>query len=170
MSNQKIPKSAQMSFFRLEKRNLKQASLKCHLLNNVIIENQNKKGKVMTIYYSEDHEWINVEGNTGTVGITNYAQNALGDIVFVEVPGVGDDFAKGDEVAVVESVKAASEIYSPVTGEVSAVNEFLEDNAALVNTSPDGDGWFFKISIADESELEGLLDEAGYNAFIAGLE
>jgi len=124
----------------------------------------------MTIYYSEDHEWINVEGNSGTVGITDYAQNALGDIVFVELPEVGDDFAKGDEVAVVESVKAASEIYSPVSGEITAVNEELEDNAALVNTSPDGDGWFFKIAISDDSELEGLLDEAGYKNFIAGLE
>lgn len=124
----------------------------------------------MTIYYSEDHEWINVEGSSGTVGITNYAQNALGDIVFVEVPEVGDDFAKGDEVAVVESVKAASEIYSPVSGEITAVNEELEDNAALVNSSPDGDGWFFKIAISDDSELEGLLDEAGYKNFIAGLE
>lgn len=124
----------------------------------------------MTIYYSEDHEWINVEGGVGTVGISDYAQNALGDIVFVEVPGVGDDFAKGDEVAVVESVKAASEIYSPVTGEITAVNEALEDNAALVNSSPDGDGWFFKIKISDENELEGLLDADGYKAFIAGLE
>ena len=124
----------------------------------------------MTIYYSEDHEWINVEGGVGTVGISDYAQIALGDIVFVEVPGVGDDFAKGDEVAVVESVKAASEIYSPVTGEITAVNEALEDNAALVNSSPDVDGWFFKIKISDESELEGLLDADGYKAFIAGLE
>lgn len=124
----------------------------------------------MTIYYSEDHEWINVEGNSGTVGITNYAQNALGDIVFVEVPEVGDEFAKGDEVAVVESVKAASEIYSPVSGEITAVNEELEDNAALVNSSPDGDGWFFKIAISDDSELEGLLDEAGYKSFVSGLE
>lgn len=124
----------------------------------------------MTIYYSEDHEWINVEGNVGTVGITNYAQNALGDIVFVEVPEVGGDFAKGDEVAVVESVKAASEIYSPVSGEISAVNGDLEDNASLVNTSPDSDGWFFKINISDESELEGLLDADGYKAFTAGLE
>lgn len=124
----------------------------------------------MTIYYSEDHEWINVEGNSGTVGITDYAQNALGDIVFVELPEVGDDFAKGDEVAVVELVKAASEIYSPVSGEITAINEELEDNAALVNTSPDGDGWFFKIAISDDSELEGLLDEAGYKNFIAGLE
>lgn len=124
----------------------------------------------MTIYYSEDHEWINVEGNSGTVGITDYAQNALGDIVFVEVPEVGADFEKGDEVAVVESVKAASEIYSPVSGEITAVNEELEDNAALVNTSPNGDGWFFKIAISDNSELESLLDEAGYKSFIAGLE
>ena len=124
----------------------------------------------MTIYYSEDHEWINVEGNSGTVGITDYAQNALGDIVFVEVPEVGADFEKGDEVAVVESVKAASEIYSPVSGEITAVNEELEDNAALVNTSPKGDGWFFKIAISDNSELESLLDEAGYKSFIAGLE
>lgn len=124
----------------------------------------------MTIYYSEDHEWVNVEGNSGTVGITDYAQNALGDIVFVEVPEIGDVFAKGDEVAVVESVKAASEIYSPVSGEITAVNEELEDNAALVNTSPNDDGWFFKISISDSSELESLLDEAGYKNFIAGLE
>jgi glycine cleavage system H protein len=124
----------------------------------------------MTIYYSEDHEWVNVEGNSGTVGITDYAQNALGDIIFVEVPEIGDDFAKGDEVAVVESVKAASEIYSPVSGEITAVNAELEDNAALVNTSPNGDGWFFKISISDSSELESLLDEAGYENFIAGLE
>ncbi|MDG1438911.1 MAG: glycine cleavage system protein GcvH [Emcibacteraceae bacterium] len=124
----------------------------------------------MTIYFSEDHEWINVDGNEGIVGITNYAQNALGDIVFVEVPEVGDEFEKGDEVAVVESVKAASEIYSPVSGEVTAVNEDLEENAALVNTSPDGDGWFFKITISDTSELEGLLDEAGYKDFITGLE
>ena len=124
----------------------------------------------MSVYYSEDHEWISVEDGVGTVGITDYAQNALGDIVFVEVPEVGDDFAKGDEVAVVESVKAASEIYSPVAGEITAVNEELEDNAALVNSSPDGDGWFFKMSIADESELEELMDADGYKAFIAGLE
>lgn len=124
----------------------------------------------MTIYFSEDHEWIDVNATVGTVGITNYAQNALGDIVFVEVPTVGDDFAKGDEVAVVESVKAASEIYSPVSGAITAVNEELEENASLVNSSPDGDGWFFKISISDEGELEGLMDADGYKAFIAGLE
>ena len=124
----------------------------------------------MTIYYSEDHEWINVDGNVGTVGITDYAQNALGDIVFVEVPEVGDDFAKGDEVAVVESVKAASEIYSPVSGEITEKNGDLENNASIVNSSPDGDGWFFKISISDSNELEGLMNADGYKAFIAGLE
>ncbi len=124
----------------------------------------------MTVYYTEDHEWISVDGNVGTVGITDYAQNALGDIVFVEVPEVGDDFAKGDEVAVVESVKAASEIYSPVAGEITAVNEDLEDNAALVNSSPDGDGWFFKISISEAGELEDLMSADGYKEFIAGLE
>ncbi|MBT5072148.1 MAG: glycine cleavage system protein GcvH [Kordiimonadaceae bacterium] len=124
----------------------------------------------MTTYYSEDHEWINVESGVGTVGITDYAQNALGDIVFVEVPEVGDELAKGDEVAVVESVKAASEIYSPVTGEITAVNEDLEDNASLVNSSAGGDGWFFKISISDDSELEGLMDADGYKTFTAGLE
>ena len=124
----------------------------------------------MTIYYSEDHEWINVEGSVGTVGSTEYAQNALGDIVFVEVPEVGDEFAKGDEVSVVESVKAASEIYSPVTGEITAVNEDLEENAALVNSSPDGDGWFFKVTVSNKDELEELMDAGDYKTFIAGLE
>lgn len=124
----------------------------------------------MTIYYSEDHEWINVEGSIGTVGITEYAQNALGDIVFVEVPEVGDEFAKGDEVSVVESVKAASEIYSPVTGEITAVNEDLEENAALVNSSPDGDGWFFKVTVSNKDELDELMDAGDYKTFIAGLE
>ncbi len=124
----------------------------------------------MTVYFSEDHEWISVDGDTGTVGITDYAQNALGDIVFVEVPTVGDDFAKGDEIAVVESVKAASEIYAPVTGEVTAVNEALEDEPALVNSNAEGDGWFYKVQIADADELSGLMDADGYKTFVAGLE
>lgn len=124
----------------------------------------------MTTYYTEDHEWITVEGETGTVGITDYAQNALGDIVFVEVPEVGNDYAKGDEIAVVESVKAASEIYAPVSGEVTAVNEVLEEEPATVNTSAETDGWFFKITISDTGELDELMDENGYKAFIAGLE
>ena len=138
-------------------------------LNNTL-ENINRREIIITIYYSEDHEWINVEGRIGTVGITEYAQNALGDIVFVEVPEVGDEFAKGDEVSVVESVKAASEIYSPVTGEITAVNEDLEENAALVNSSPDGDGWFFKVTVSNKDELEELMDAGDYKTFIAGLE
>ena len=124
----------------------------------------------MTIYFSEDHEWIAVEGDTGTVGITEYAQNALGDIVFVEVPEVGDDFAKGDEIAVVESVKAASEIYTPVGGKVTAINGALEDEPALVNSSAEGDGWFYKIKLSDGEEVKELMDAEGYKAFTAGLE
>jgi glycine cleavage system H protein len=124
----------------------------------------------MTIYYSEDHEWVNVTDKTGTVGISEYAQKALGDIVFVELPEVGDEFSKGDEVAVVESVKAASEIYSLVSGEITEVNGELETNASLVNSSAEEDGWFFKIEISDDSELDDLMDADGYKKFIAGLE
>lgn len=124
----------------------------------------------MTTYYSEDHEWISVDGDTGTVGITDYAQNALGDIVFVEVPEVGADFAKADEIAVVESVKAASEIYAPVSGEVVEVNAALEDEPALVNAQAEGDGWFYKVKISDADELNDLMNEEGYKAFVAGLE
>ncbi|PHZ83239.1 glycine cleavage system protein GcvH [Paremcibacter congregatus] len=124
----------------------------------------------MTTYYSEDHEWISVDGDTGTVGITDYAQNALGDIVFVEVPEVGSEFAKAEEIAVVESVKAASEIYAPVSGEVVEVNTALEDEPALVNAQAEDDGWFYKVKIADADELAGLMNEEGYKAFIAGLE
>lgn len=114
--------------------------------------------------YTEDHEYIKVEGNTGTVGISDYAQNQLGDVVFVDVPEVGAKFAKGDEVAVVESVKAASEIYAPVSGTVTAVNEKLADEPGLVNSSPDADGWFFKIEIDDAGDLEGLMNEDAYKA------
>ncbi len=124
----------------------------------------------MTTYYSEEHEWITVEGDTGTIGITDYAQNALGDIVFVEVPEVGASYDKGDEIAVVESVKAASEIYAPVSGEVTAVNDALEDNPALVNAQAETDGWFYKITIADPDELEDMMDESDYKNFIAGLD
>ncbi|MCK5424782.1 MAG: glycine cleavage system protein GcvH [Emcibacter sp.] len=124
----------------------------------------------MTTYYSEEHEWITVEGDTGTVGITDYAQNALGDIVFVEVPEVGSNYDKGDEIAVVESVKAASEIYALVGGEVSAVNNALEDEPALVNAQAETDGWFYKVTLSDASELEELMDADGYKAFTAGLE
>lgn len=124
----------------------------------------------MTTYYSEEHEWITVEGDTGTIGITDYAQNALGDIVFVEMPEVGSTYDKGDEIAVVESVKAASEIYTPIGGEVTAVNDTLEDNPALVNARAETDGWFYKITIADRDELKELMDENGYKTFIAGLD
>ncbi len=124
----------------------------------------------MTTYYSEEHEWITVEGDTGTVGITDYAQNALGDIVFVEMPEVGSPYDKGDEIAVVESVKAASEIYAPIGGTVIAINDALEDNPAQVNARAETDGWFYKITIADKDELEELMDEGSYKAFIAGLD
>ena len=119
----------------------------------------------MTRYYTEDHEWIEVDGDTATVGITDYAQGQLGDIVFVEVPGEGTAVEKGGEAAVVESVKAASDVYSPVSGTVTEGNPALEDDPALVNSAPESDGWFFKLTIADPAELEGLMDEGAYKAF-----
>ncbi len=122
------------------------------------------------IYYTEDHEWIEVEDGVGTVGITAYAAEQLGDVVFVEVPESGKVFAKGDEAAVVESVKAASEIYSPVSGEVVEGNEDLPDNPEKVSDDPEGDGWFFKVQIEDASELEELMDEAAYKEFVKGLD
>jgi len=124
----------------------------------------------MTVKYSEDHEWVRVDGGEATVGITPYAAEQLGDVVYVELPDVGKSFKAGDEAATVESVKAASEIYSPLSGEISAVNEALEGNPALVNESADGEGWFFKIKVADEGELAKLMDEAAYKDFVAGLE
>jgi glycine cleavage system H protein len=123
----------------------------------------------MSTYFTEDHEWIKVDGDTGTVGISGYAAKALGDVVFVELPEVGAEFDKGDEAAVVESVKAASEVYSPVGGEVTAVNEALEEAPETVNASPDGDGWFLKIKIADADELSSLMDEAKYKTYCDGL-
>ncbi|MGX7953282.1 glycine cleavage system protein GcvH [Tsuneonella sp. HG249] len=119
----------------------------------------------MTRYFTEDHEWIEVDGDTATVGITDYAQGQLGDIVFVEVPGEGTSVEKGGEAAVVESVKAASDVYSPVSGTVTEGNPALEDDPALVNTAPEGDGWFFKLQIADAGQLDGLMDEGAYKAF-----
>lgn len=124
----------------------------------------------MTVKYTEDHEWVLVEGDKATVGITDYAQNALGDIVFVETPAAGTEVSQGDDVAVVESVKTASDVYAPITGEIIEGNEALEDQPELVNTSPEGDGWFFKMTIGDASELDKLLDEAGYKAFCEGLD
>jgi len=119
--------------------------------------------------FSKEHEWIRVEGGVGTVGITDYAQAQLGDVVYVEVPAAGKKVAKGGEAAVVESVKAASEVYAPVSGEVTEGNAALAGNPALVNTSPAGEGWFFKLKLADTGELAGLMDEAAYKAYIATL-
>ena len=118
-----------------------------------------------TTYYSEDHEWIEVDGDTGTVGITDFAQEQLGDVVFVELPEVGRIVIKGDDMAVVESVKAASEVYAPVGGEVVAVNGALEDNPATVNEDAQGDGWFVRLKLADAAELEDLMDAEAYAAF-----
>ncbi len=123
----------------------------------------------MSRYFTEDHEWIDVDGDIGTVGISEYAQSQLGDIVFVELPDAGRAFGKGDEAAVVESVKAASDVYSPASGNVLEGNPALTDEPALVNSDPEGEGWFFKITLADTSELDTLMDEAAYAAFVAKL-
>lgn len=123
----------------------------------------------MSRYFTEDHEWIELDGEIGTVGITDYAQGQLGDIVFVDVPEEGKELTKGDEAAVVESVKAASDVYTPVSGTVIEGNAALADTPALVNEDPEGDGWFFKLTLADTSELDGLMDEAAYEAFVAKL-
>lgn len=123
----------------------------------------------MSRYFTEDHEWIQVDGETATVGITDYAQGQLGDIVFVETPEAGKTVSKGDDAAVVESVKAASDVYAPVAGTVIEGNAALADNPALVNEDPEGEGWFFKLTLADASELESLMDEAAYQDFVSKL-
>ena len=123
----------------------------------------------MSLYFTKDHEWISVEGDAATVGITDYAQAQLGDIVFVEVPPAGTAVDKGKEAAVVESVKAASDVYAPVSGTVTEGNAALEADPALVNTSPEDDGWFFKLTLSDPAELDGLMDEDAYKAFVATL-
>jgi len=119
------------------------------------------------VKYTEDHEWIRIDGEVGTVGITNFAQEQLGDIVFVELPGKGACVGKGDQVAVVESVKAASELYAPVGGDVVEANGVLEDAPDTVNADAEGGGWFFKIKITDASELDSLMEEEAYKAIIA---
>ena len=121
------------------------------------------------VKYSEEHEWIRVEGDTGTIGITQYAQEQLGDVVFVDVPQAGRKVAKGESVAVVESVKAASDIYAPATGEIIEANAGLAETPGDVNTEPMGKGWFFKMKLANKSELAGLMDQAAYEAFVKGL-
>ena len=124
----------------------------------------------MTRYFTEEHEWIDVEGDIATVGITDHAQSQLGDIVFVEVPQAGTVLAKGKEAAVVESVKAASDVYSPIGGTVTEGNAAIEDDPALVNADAEGAGWFFKLTIADAGELDGLMDEPEYREFVASLD
>ena len=119
----------------------------------------------MTVYYTKDHEWIRVDGDTATVGITDFAQGQLGDVVFVEVPEAGKHVAKGDEAAVVESVKAASDVYSPVSGDVIEGNQALVDDPALVNTDPEGSGWFFKLRLADTHEINDLMNADQYREF-----
>ena len=119
--------------------------------------------------YTEEHEWIRVEGDVGTIGITQYAQEQLGDVVFVDVPAAGRKVAKGEACAVVESVKAASDIYAPASGEVIEANAALGETPGDVNVEPMGKGWFFKIKISDKGELAGLMDEAAYEAFVKSL-
>lgn len=123
----------------------------------------------MSRYFTQDHEWIEVDGETGTVGISDYAQSQLGDIVFVEVPDEGKSLSKGDDAAVVESVKAASDVYAPVSGTVIEGNAALADDSSLVNSDPEGEGWFFKITLADASELDQLMDEQAYATFVEKL-
>jgi len=123
----------------------------------------------MTLYFTKDHEWISVDGDSATVGITDYAQAQLGDVVFVEVPPAGTEVAKGKEAAVVESVKAASDVYAPVSGQVTEGNGALEADPALVNTSPEAVGWFFKLKLSDPAELQGLMDANAYKAFVESL-
>ena len=123
----------------------------------------------MSRYFTEDHEWVDVDGDIGTVGISDYAQGQLGDIVFVDVPEEGKELTKGDEAAVVESVKAASDVYAPVSGTVIEGNVALVEEPGLVNSDAEEDGWFFRLTLSDPSELEDLMDESAYAAFVAKL-
>jgi glycine cleavage system H protein len=123
----------------------------------------------MTLYFTREHEWIRVEGDTATVGITEHAQEQLGDIVFAEVPEAGRRVTKGEEAAVVESVKAASDVYAPVSGEVVEGNQAVADDPALVNSDPEGQGWFFKLKLDNAGELDGLMDEAAYRDWVKTL-
>lgn len=123
----------------------------------------------MSLYFTKDHEWIRVEGDQATVGISNHAQEALGDIVFAEAPEAGRQLSKGADAAVVESVKAASDVYSPVSGEVTEANPAIADDPSVINNDPEGEGWFFKLRLSDPAELEGLMDEAAYREFCDSL-
>jgi len=123
----------------------------------------------MSVYFTKEHEWIRVEGDTATVGISNHAQDALGDIVFAEVPEAGRKLSKGQEAAVVESVKAASDVYAPVSGEVTEGNPAIADDPAVINRDPEGEGWFFKLKLDDIGELDGLMDEGAYRDWVKTL-
>ena len=123
----------------------------------------------MSLYFTREHEWISVDGDTATVGISDHAQQALGDIVYAEVPEAGRQVSKGDDAAVVESVKAASDVYAPVSGEVIEGNSALADDPAIINRDPEGEGWFFKLKLGDPSELEGLMTEADYREWVKTL-
>jgi glycine cleavage system H protein len=123
----------------------------------------------MTLYFTREHEWIQVEGDTATIGISNHAQEQLGDIVFAEVPQAGTRVSKGQEAAVVESVKAASDVYAPVSGEVIEGNQAVADDPALVNSDPEGAGWFFKLRLDNPGELDGLMDEGAYREWVKTL-
>ena len=123
----------------------------------------------MPRYYTEEHEWIDVDGDVATVGITDFAQSQLGDIVFVEVPDTGAELSQGGDAAVVESVKAASDVYAPVDGTVTEGNSQLEEDPALVNSDPEGEGWFFRLALSDKSQLDGLMEAKAYKAFCDAL-
>jgi glycine cleavage system H protein len=123
----------------------------------------------MPVYFTREHEWIRVDGDTATVGISDHAQEALGDIVFAEVPDAGRQVAKGQEAAVVESVKAASDVYAPVSGQVIEGNSAIADDPAIINRDPEGEGWFFKLKLGNPSELDGLMDENAYREWIKTL-
>ena len=123
----------------------------------------------MPVYFTKEHEWIRGDGDTATVGISNHAQEQLGDIVFAEVPDAGRKVSKGQEAAVVESVKAASDVYAPVSGEVTESNSALADAPSLINSDPEGEGWFFKLKLDNSSELDGLMDEATYRDWVQTL-
>ena len=120
----------------------------------------------MTKYFTKDHEWITVEGDTATIGITNYAQEQLGDVVFVDLPQIGDAFGAGDDASVIESVKAASDIYAPLTGEIVEINEALESNPSLINEDAEDTAWIFKMKMTDPAELDDTLDEDSYKELI----
>jgi len=123
----------------------------------------------MSLYFTKEHEWIRVEGDVATVGISDHAQEALGDIVFAEVPDQGRSVSKGDDAAVVESVKAASDVYAPISGDVIEGNGALADDPSLVNRDPEGEGWFFKLKLSDPSELDGLMSEDDYREWVKTL-